>query len=227
MRREGRLFAPAIVLTPRQTAGRGRGSNRWTSDPGTLTATFVLPVDASHPPHELPLVAGLAVRDALAELLGMPGLPGAEASPQLKWPNDVFLGGRKVAGLLCERIENVDLVGTGINVRTRISRLPRPLAAKATSLELAGASCTLTDTLLAVARHLDRATRSRQPFTSVLRRYDTHHFLVGRWIQVRVSEQEVIEGRCRGLDALGRLLIADASDSRAAHRLIAGQVISY
>src|SRR6201999_4473584 len=80
MRREGRLFAPAVVVTPRQTAGRGRGANKWSSDPGTLTATFALPVDETHPPHHLPLLAGLAVRDAAAVLLG------SGSAIRLKWP---------------------------------------------------------------------------------------------------------------------------------------------
>src|SRR6186997_2974740 len=64
MRRRGDLFAPAVVLTPRQTAGRGRGSNSWFASPGNLTVTFAFPVEAHLLPHQLPLIAGLAVRNA-------------------------------------------------------------------------------------------------------------------------------------------------------------------
>src|SRR5437870_1421856 len=71
LRKRGELFAPAMVITGRQIAGRGRGSNSWWSGPGCLTATFVMPVEEhlarAGGAHQVPLVAGLAVRDAAAE----------------------------------------------------------------------------------------------------------------------------------------------------------------
>src|SRR5882724_2962305 len=87
MRNRGELFAPAVVLTGRQTAGRGRGSNTWWSKPGSLTVTFVLAAGDKVEPHQLPLVAGLAVRNAAAELSGNDAI-------QLKWPNDVLHNGK-------------------------------------------------------------------------------------------------------------------------------------
>src|SRR5437870_10115121 len=63
LRKRGDLFAPAVVLAARQTAGRGRGANTWFSAPGSLTVTFVLAADASFAPHHLPLAAGLAARN--------------------------------------------------------------------------------------------------------------------------------------------------------------------
>src|SRR3954466_4129254 len=87
------LFAPAIVLTGHQIAGRGRGSNTWWSNSGVLTATFVFPIDERLAPHHLPLLAGLALRDAVAALV--------PATPiKLKWPNDLLANGLKLAGLL-------------------------------------------------------------------------------------------------------------------------------
>ena len=232
MRREGRLFAPAVVVTPRQTAGRGRGGNRWVSDPGTMTATFALPVDAGDAPHQLPIVAGLAVRDALAGLGADGG--GRVNGVELKWPNDILVGGKKLAGLLCERVENVDLVGVGVNVSTRVGRLPKAVRERATSLELAGCGATVTEVLLVVAGALRRATRDREPFASTLRRYDLHHHLVGRMVTVRTSAQETVSGVCNGLDGTGRLLLRAAEGAGGAvgragtlHRLIAGQIISY
>ncbi len=223
MRREGRLYAPAVVLTPRQTAGRGRGGNKWSSDAGTLTVTFALPPDAGHQPHHLSLVAGLAVRDAAQELVG----PGEVV--MLKWPNDVYAGegGRlKLAGLLCERMEGIDIVGIGLNVRTDLSRLPREVRERATSLEVLGSNATPTDALIAVARHLRGATEDRQPLSAVLRRYDAHHALVGRRVRVRTGEgaEDVTNGTCRGLDAQGRLVVANPA---GIHRVISGQVESW
>src|SRR4051795_6682011 len=60
LRKRGDLFAPAVVLTARQTAGRGRGTNTWFSAPGSLTVTFVLAEHETFAPHHLPLAAGLA-----------------------------------------------------------------------------------------------------------------------------------------------------------------------
>src|SRR5579863_6111755 len=77
LRRNGRLFAPAVVLTGRQIAGRGRGSNTWWSGPGVLTVTFALPV-SDRAAQELPLLAGLAVRNAAVELT-------AQQNISLKW----------------------------------------------------------------------------------------------------------------------------------------------
>src|SRR5688500_16338508 len=79
LRERGTLYAPAVVLAGRQTAGRGRGSHRWWSAGGCLTVTFVLPADAAVAPHQVPLLAGLAVRRAAAGLAD-------GAAVQLKWP---------------------------------------------------------------------------------------------------------------------------------------------
>jgi BirA family biotin operon repressor/biotin-[acetyl-CoA-carboxylase] ligase len=117
MRRAGGLFAPAVVLAGRQTAGRGRGAHAWWSGPGCLTVTFVLPVDERMMPHQIPLLAGLAVRNAAVELTGSGELA-------LKWPNDLLFEGRKVGGLLCERMERADLIGLGLNVNVEPSTAP-------------------------------------------------------------------------------------------------------
>lgn len=216
LRREKKLFAPAVVLTSNQTRGRGRGSNRWSSDPGTLTVTFVLPVDEAHPPHHLPLIAGLAVRDAAQTLIGQ------TAHVQLKWPNDLLIDGRKLAGLLCERIDNADLIGIGLNVSTDLSRLPPDVRDRATTLELAARiTPTRTDALLAISACLGKALADRESFPALLRRYDTHHILPGRRIIIRTSPAETRQGLCKGLDAQGRLLLETPS---GAERFITGQV---
>src|SRR4051794_6069296 len=83
LRERGDLYAPAIVLTGNQTAGRGRGEHSWWSSEGCITVTFVFPIDGDLAPHHIPLLAGLAVRNAAAEITGNPDV-------QLKWPNDIL-----------------------------------------------------------------------------------------------------------------------------------------
>src|SRR5439155_18507359 len=94
---------------------------------GCLTVTFVLPVEDQLQPHQIPLLAGLAVRNAAAQLAGSNKIA-------LKWPNDVLFDGRKLGGLLCERLDKVDLIGLGLNVNLDRSAAPPDLRGRLASL---------------------------------------------------------------------------------------------
>jgi BirA family biotin operon repressor/biotin-[acetyl-CoA-carboxylase] ligase len=232
LRKRGELFAPAVVLTTRQTAGKGRGANTWFSAAGSLTATFVLPINQTFAPHQLPLAAGLAVRNALAEI-------SRNEQIQLKWPNDVVVSSQisnpksqiqKLAGLLCERLDNVDLIGIGINVNSPRKLPPLNLRDRIIFLQnlqnaavQQQAPLDLTNVLLAVARHLHTMLirKSETPFPTLLREYDHHHALVGRTITVRSPNEPPITGKCQGLDDMGRLLLRSRS---RLHHIIAGHV---
>jgi BirA family biotin operon repressor/biotin-[acetyl-CoA-carboxylase] ligase len=218
LRRRRELFAPAVVLTGRQIAGRGRGSNSWWSATGSLTVTFVFPVEEHLSPHQVPLLAGLAVRDAAAELTG-------ERAIALKWPNDVVFEGRKLAGVLCERVMKADLVGVGLNVNVDPRKAPAGLRSQITSLaEIVGSPIDMNDALISVARHLHTALsrRGERLFAETLRRYDEHHALVGRKVSVvEAGSGKLLLGRCAGLDSKGRLILRDRTKI---HPVIAGQV---
>ncbi len=149
LRRRGKLFAPAIVLTPRQIAGRGRGANTWFSKAGSgasLTVTFALAVRERIPAQEVPILAGLAMRDVAEQLTG-------ESRIQLKWPNDIVFQGKKLAGLLCERIDRVDLIGVGLNVNLNPDSAPANLRDRIVSLSsISGRKFDLTDVLAMFGR---------------------------------------------------------------------------
>lgn len=217
LRKRGELFAPAIVLTGNQIAGRGRNTNTWWSDEGSLTVTFVLPIEGHIQPHQVPLIAGLCVRNALAKF-------GGEDQVQLKWPNDLLYRGRKLAGLLCERTHKADLIGLGVNVNSS-SRVPASLKNRVVSLsDIAGQRLDKAEVLIAVVKELQPTLlrRSEHTFSSLLRQYDRHHALVGRRITVTTSPTEpVISGQCEGLDSMGRLLVRHRGQL---HRIIAGQI---
>ncbi|HTW94738.1 MAG TPA: biotin--[acetyl-CoA-carboxylase] ligase [Tepidisphaeraceae bacterium] len=217
LRRRGRIFAPCVVLTGKQTAGRGRGSNSWWSGSGNLTVTFVLAQEDYLPPHEIPLIAGLSVRDAAAELTG-------ERNIELKWPNDVLFDGKKLAGILCERVTKADLVGIGLNVNLDPAKAPPALRPSVTSLLAIRANrqpLDLTDVLIRVAQHLHANVRRRanQPFVTFLRQYERHHALVGKRVAIA---GEAISGRVEGIDRDGRLVLTDRG---VTHRVVAGTVI--
>ncbi len=218
LRKRGKLFAPAIVLTGHQLAGRGRGSNTWWSGEGSLTVTFILPVQEHRLPHQIPLLAGLAVRNAIAAHSGIDDV-------QLKWPNDLLHHGRKLAGLLCERVDRIDLIGLGLNVNVKMSDVPRPLRQRVISLaDIAGVSFDMTLLLadIAHALHQNLSRRDEPPFAQMLREYDRHHALVGKRVSItNVPGEPPLNGMVIGLDSMGRLLLKGRS---GISHVIAGQV---
>ena len=220
MRRRGELYAPAMVLAARQTAGRGRGNNTWFSAAGSLTVTFVLPIDQTMAPHHVPLAAGLAVRNAAAELTGQEGVG-------LKWPNDVYFDGRKLAGVLCERLDGVDLIGVGMNVNRPLGKVPAALRDRIVFLEdIAGLNQSLTIVGATISRHIHLmlVRRSETPFPLLLREYDRHHVLVGRRVNVIQAHEPPVSGRCEGLDDSGRLLVRQGTGRKVLHRIVAGHI---
>jgi BirA family biotin operon repressor/biotin-[acetyl-CoA-carboxylase] ligase len=123
------------MIANEQRAGRGRAGRAWAHAPGLgLALSIGVRIGRDAPGTGLlPLAAGLAVAEALASL---------GAAPRLKWPNDVLLGSRKVAGVLCElrRIGGGDavVIGIGVNVRQQAKDFPPELRERATSLALSG-----------------------------------------------------------------------------------------
>ena len=240
LRKRGDLFAPAVVLAARQTAGRGRGGNTWFSAGGSLTVTFVIAEHDAFAPHHLPLAAGLAARNAAAELT-------ANDDIKLKWPNDLVVpiadspgsGSpprgkhaplRKLAGLLCERVDNIDLVGIGLNVNRPVTPIPKNIRDRVIHLQQLrridpDQPFDLTTVLITLARHLHAALLQQPdtPFPAFLREYDRHHALVGRTVTVRSPHEPPVAGVCQGLDETGRLLLRDG---KTVHRIIAGHVES-
>ena len=201
MRREGRLLAPALVLTSRQTAGRGRGSNVWHSPRGVVTASFVLSAHDTLPPQHVPLVAGLAVRNAIEE--------AGIASVGIKWPNDLWHDDRKVAGLLCERFGSIDVIGLGLNANLDLRSLPKTLRATTASLHvLSGRAVDQTGLLVAIAGSLRRAfSDSRTSLASLREDWEAHDVLRGRRVRVVREDLPPLEGIASGIDPGGRLLV--------------------
>lgn len=130
------IVLPLCVWSARQTRGRGRGNNDWWSDSGSLTFTVAVDPAAHGLPTEseprLALTAAVAVIDALNALgYNAPGLG-------IRWPNDVELNGRKLAGILPERIGSAGrrwlLIGIGINVDSNLDEAPASVRSMATSV---------------------------------------------------------------------------------------------
>lgn len=117
----------AIAVTDRQTGGRGRLGRRWEAPAGSSVLVSVLlhpPPDRANP--ELSLVAALATAETVESATGL--------SVQIKWPNDVMLNRRKVAGILSELSDHTVVVGIGMNVNQRREELPGETPTEAGSL---------------------------------------------------------------------------------------------
>ena len=215
--------AGLVLAAEHQTAGRGRLDRVWVT-PARAALTFSLLVDPVVPMSRwpwLPLLTGLAVRDAV---IGRCGLDA-----RLKWPNDVLVEEQKVAGILVELVEPpgsatgpLAVVGIGINVSSTREELPVPTA---TSLALAGAtsldrSLLLSAVLTACSKRYDawRAAAGAGPRAAYAEACST----VGRRVQVQLPGGDRLEGLAAGVDADGRL---EVDDGTRVHVLGAGDVV--
>ncbi len=206
--RSGPLPQPLLVLTARQTAGRGRSTNSWWAAEGALTFSLVLPASPPQwPPDRWPqlsLLTGLAVCRTLQQLA--PGLPVG-----LKWPNDVLVRGRKICGILVEvpaaAMRRV-VVGVGLNVNNAAATAPPELRPRVTSLSDETDRCwDLTDVLVRLLRQFHQEwLRVADDGQHLTRNWAPYCVLTNRQIVLEVAGREV-RGRCLGIDEQGAVRI--------------------
>jgi len=141
----------AVAVAEEQTEGRGRLGRRWEAAAGSSILVSVLLVPSVEPPRlpELSLVAGGAVAQAIAELTGI--------EPAIKFPNDLLIGMRKVAGILAESSEGRVVLGIGVNVNQTAQELPAETLTPPTSLRVVlGEPVDRARLLAAILLHLER-----------------------------------------------------------------------
>lgn len=196
-----------VVVADRQSAGRGREGRTWTQMGTSLFATLVLrppPLPASIAP--LSLATGLALSRSIERITGHKAL--------LKWPNDVWMGERKVAGILIEGVYDAEgprflLVGIGVNGDVRPQEIPEPLRASSTSLSIeAGRHVCLPALLKRFCEDYEAVTDSlwRGDVGIVLHDVLQRSLVIGRRVRVETRKGKV-EGTARGLGPRGELLV--------------------
>jgi BirA family transcriptional regulator, biotin operon repressor / biotin---[acetyl-CoA-carboxylase] ligase len=206
----------SVFLAERQTAGRGRGAHNWHSaqSAGIYCSAVLRP---ALPPSEaliLSLAAGLAMHAAIKAIDPAVGL-------DLKWPNDLLIHGKKIAGILTEmhseatRVRYI-VIGIGINVNQAC--FPSELQRTATSLRLAtGTEWPRVELCAALLKSLNREYRDllQKPgaHDSILRRFQEHSSSA-RGCQVQVDENGGFEGVTEGLDQRGFLQVRTAHGVR-------------
>lgn len=201
----------SVFLAEEQSAGRGRGSNSWVSECSTGIYCSVI-LRPQLPPSDvliLSLAAGLAVRSAIQQV-------GPRVEPDLKWPNDVLIDGKKVCGILTEMNSEATqvryiVVGIGINVNQKSF----PPELKATSLKMVtGSEWSRVELAAALLESLHREYRSLlespEAMHSITRRFvEGSSWAYGK--EVRIEETfSALEGTTAGLDARGFLQLKTA-----------------
>jgi BirA family biotin operon repressor/biotin-[acetyl-CoA-carboxylase] ligase len=206
----------SVFLAEQQTAGRGRGGHSWHSaqSDGIYCSVILRP---ALPPSEaliLSLAAGLAVQAAVKQI-------DAGVHVDLKWPNDLLIGGKKFCGILTEmnaeatRVRYI-VVGIGINVNQR--KFPAELSEVATSLRMStGREWSRVELCAALLKSLDGEYRdflgAADGHDSILRCFEQRSSSV-RGQRVRIEENGGFEGVTDGLDSRGFLRVKNAQEMR-------------
>jgi BirA family biotin operon repressor/biotin-[acetyl-CoA-carboxylase] ligase len=219
----------ALVVADHQTAGRGRQGRRWYSEPG-IALQFSLILRPSFSTEWVGLVTtaiGVACAEAIRAATGL--------AATVKWPNDVLVGGRKVAGILVEARTTARgttaIAGVGINVLAPRGRLPhdsaRPASDLAGELEAAGSRRPPPERaalLAAVVAHIEDLYGSLADLSGAARVVEDASRLsavLGRDVRVRRADGSLLEGRATSLLPTGALVV---SSNGARHEIDAGEV---
>jgi len=196
---------PLLVIAEHQTAGRGRGENRWWSADGALMLSLLLDVDL--PMQRWPQVS-LTVGLAVCEVLG--GLV-SDRQIGLKWPNDVYLDQRKVCGILVEvptEAQRRIVLGIGLNVNNSFSNAPEELQQTATSMsDAAGRSFEMTEVLVRLLNQLEGELELLIAGSlDFPQRWQSLCMLQGCEVELATGGQTVT-GICQGIDPQGAIVI--------------------
>lgn len=208
------------IVAKTQTAGRGRSDRRWHSPSGGLYFSTLLVPSKPARATELSILAGAAVAQAVSQLL-----PKSQ-DVTLKWPNDLLIGKRKVAGILSEAVGDetmgICVVGIGINVNTTaeelIAFLKNPFPATSLALELEGAAIDVNRVLDLVLTKIESLYTQYwdRGFDSIRKVWEDNCSMMGKQVQIEnagflgpneKAPTRPVQGEFRGLDPNGAMVV--------------------
>jgi BirA family transcriptional regulator, biotin operon repressor / biotin---[acetyl-CoA-carboxylase] ligase len=201
-----------LVWAKSQGAGRGRRGRDWASPPGNMYASLILRPDcAPATAAQISFVTALAIRDAVSDHLS------GDHIAQLKWPNDVLVGNKKIAGILLEsqlaKGNELDwlVVGTGVNIQTFPDNVERP----ATSLNALNSDVDVVRFVESYATHMLTwyQTWQQRGFAPVRQAWLDHAWGQGGPVEVRLGS-ETFQGVFEDLDETGALIVSTAEGTR-------------
>lgn len=196
-----------LIIAERQTAGRGRAGHRWISEKSVGIYVTVLLRPAVSPMHSpaIPLAAGLAAQEAIAEETGL--------LPDLRWPNDVMLHGKKVCGILTEmqaEVDRIHFAALGIGINVNQSQMPQEISSIATSLRIeTGRTHSRLELLARLLRRLDHYYNQfvSEGAASIVKRFaEVSSYAQGKRVRI-TSGTESLVGVTAGLEPSGILRI--------------------
>ncbi|GAB4145774.1 MAG: hypothetical protein Tsb009_18100 [Planctomycetaceae bacterium] len=199
---------PLLIWADAQSAGRGRGNHRWWSAEGSLTFSVVIDeISTGHCVGRDPrtaLIAGLAVAETLKAI-------ASDQTVQLKWPNDVWLNGRKICGILVEVPpvhQDAAVIGVGLNVNNSLASLPKDIRQAATSLIDSTSRMFDREELLItflgqLKSHILLLKGRDDSFANA---WNSFCGLTGRTICVENGDR-IQRGQCLGIDGSGALIL--------------------
>ena len=213
-----------VVLAESQTHGRGRLGRRWESPPLTNLYFSVILRPKLAPVHapQITLTAAVALAEAIDSLIPL--------SPVIKWPNDILVNGKKLAGILAEAVcarERVEYVilGIGVNVNCPVDAMSQELRQRATSLfDVTRIHMDREFVLRRLIQDLDRCYGDLEQFgfEAIAPQWEARFGLRGKRVRIELRDQVLI-GRARGLARDGALLVE--GDDGILQKVIAGDVI--
>jgi BirA family biotin operon repressor/biotin-[acetyl-CoA-carboxylase] ligase len=208
-----------VVAASRQTSGRGRLGRAWESPPdrGLYVSILLRPDLSTAEAGKLTILSSVATVDAVETVSGL--------RPQIKWPNDLMMGGRKLAGLLIETERKggrlaFAVIGIGLNVRQETGDFSPEVRGQATSLYLAtGQMHRRADLLVALLQALER--RLSRPFDEVREAWTASSLTLGQRVTLTTVRGRK-HGQAMGLDESGALLLR--GDSGEVEAVTAGDM---
>ncbi len=196
----------AVVFAESQTSGRGRLGRKWISPErkGLWFSILLRPDLRLQETTQLTVASATALRRAIQSETGL--------KPEIKWPNDILIGGKKVAGILTELSAELDrvkhvILGIGVDVNLDAGEFPPELRKLATSLKIeSGKPISRPELAAAILRELDfdYARICAGKFTAVADEWETHCATIGKDVTVQIGDRK-IRGRAESLDDAGAL----------------------
>ncbi len=212
-----------VVFAESQTKGRGRLGRKWISPArkGLWFSVLLRPDLRPQETTQLTVASATALRRAIRSETGL--------KPEIKWPNDILIGGRKVAGILTELSAELDrvkhvILGIGVDVNLGAANSPPELRKLATSLKIeAGRMISRAELATAILRELDAdyARICGGEFAKLADEWESHCTTIGRDVTIQIGERQ-IRGRAESLDDDGALLLR--TEHGHLERIIGGDV---